>query len=72
MSIRTRGWIIRCQLSAGDYWYDSGTSGDLELGDSPGSAYVFLTRFEAFAARNGVCSSTCCKVFRRATRKVPK
>ena len=63
--MKTRGWVIRC--ADDQYWINEDSDLSIERAD----ARVFLTRGEAFAARNDVCSKHCCIVYRLTRRTKP-
>lgn len=69
MKVRTRGWVVKNIDDHNPYYWRDADS-NVALGRT--DARVFLTRFEAFAARDEVCSASCCTVFRLTRRKVPK
>ncbi len=55
-------WVIRCRPPTMRYWW---TNRHSDLTTNPRLALTFRTKTAAFIARNAVCSSVCCKVYRR-------
>lgn len=60
--MRTRGWVVK-DSNCLEYWTDE----DSNLG-SRKEARVYLTKFCAVAARDLVCSASCCRVYRLTSR----